>query len=44
MRLSQRVVAILQDTINKSFGDVNFNTKDKLLHNEIQKNHIKLNF
>ncbi len=97
MRLSKRVIKILQDSIKKSFGDVNiylfgsmtddnkkggdidlaidtnisreefrkkkslllailtrldfdykidivnFNTKDDLLYNEIQKNHIKLN-
>jgi predicted nucleotidyltransferase len=97
MRLSKRIINILQNNITKSFGDVNiylfgsrtdddkkggdidlaidsslsrqefrkkkslflamlmridfdykidivnFNTKDELLHNEIQKNHIKLN-
>ncbi len=97
MRLSQKVVSILQENIIKSFGNVNiylfgsrtddtkkggdidlaldvelskeefrkkkslflslltridfaykidivsFNTKDELLHSEIQKNHIKLN-
>jgi predicted nucleotidyltransferase len=98
MRLSKRIVNILQNNIKKSFGDVNiylfgsrtddtkkggdidiaidtnlsrqdfrkkkslflamltridfdyqvdivdFNTKDELLYNEIQQNHIKLNF
>ncbi|NOQ30076.1 MAG: nucleotidyltransferase domain-containing protein [Helicobacteraceae bacterium] len=97
MRLSKRIISILQVNIKKSFGNVNiylfgsrtndnkkggdidlaidinvskqefrkkkslflamlmridfdykidivnFNTKDKLLHNEIQQNHIKLN-
>jgi len=97
MRLSKRIIKILQDNIKESFGDVNiylfgsrtddskkggdidlaidtniskqefrkkkslllamlmridfdykidivnFNTKDKLLHNEIRKNHIKIN-
>ena len=97
MRLSQRIINILQDNITKSFGDVNiylfgsrtddskkggdidlaidvnlskqdfrkkkslllamliridfdykvdivnFNTKDELLHNEIQQNHMKIN-
>jgi len=97
MRLSKRIINILQDNIKKSFGDVNiylfgsrtddnkkggdidlaietnlskedfrkkkslflamliridfdyqidivnFNTKDELLYNEIQKNHIKIN-
>ena len=98
MRLSKRIINILQDNIKKSFGDVNiylfgsrtddtkkggdidlaidtniskqefrkkkslfltllmridfdykidivnFNTKDELLYNEIQQNHIKINF
>ena len=98
MRLSKRIIKILQDNITKSFGDVNiylfgsrtddnkkggdidlaidttisrqefkkkkslflslllkidfdyqidivnFNTKDKLLYNEIQQNNIKINF
>lgn len=97
MRLSKRIISILEDNIKKSFGNVNiylfgsrtddnkkggdidlaidinvskqefrkkkslflamlmridfdykidivnFNTKDELLHNEIQQNHIKLN-
>ena len=98
MRLSKRIINILQDSMMKSFGNVNvylfdsrtddnkkggdidlaidthisredfrkkksaflatlvridfdykidivnFNTKDELLHNEIQRNHIKLTF
>ena len=98
MRLSKRIIDILQDNITKSFGNVdvylfgsrtddnkkggdidlaidtniskqefrkkkslflamlmridfdykvdivNFNTKDKLLHNEIRKNSIRINF
>ena len=98
MRISKRIIGILQDNIKKSFGDVNvylfgsrtddkkrggdidlaidtniskqefrkkkslffsmliridfdykidivnFNTKDELLYNEIQQNHIKINF
>ena len=46
MRLSKRIVNILQENIKKSFGIdfdykidiVNFNTKDELLYSEIQKN------
>lgn len=98
MRLSKRVITIIQESIKNSFGDVNvylfgsrtddskrggdidlavdahiskedfrkkkslflslllkkdfdykidlvnFNTKDELLHNEIEQNHIRLNF